>query len=182
VSVNNHIPSPLVGEVGGGPAASAAEKNPLLAASATANAAPPPNPPHEGEGFRRLSLAPDAIRRARSLRKRMTKPERILWRALRETLPSCHWRKQVPLGPYFADFASHSAKLIIELDGGQHATAEDYDAARTRFLENQGYRVLRFWNNDVLANTHGVLEDVAEALAQASPLVGEGLDGSEGRS
>lgn len=95
----------------------------------------------------------------------MTKPERVLWRALRETLPDFHWRKQVPFGPYFADFASHSAKLIIEVDGGQHAGALHYDETRTRFLETQGYRVLRFWNNDVLSNTDGVLERIAEALA-----------------
>jgi very-short-patch-repair endonuclease len=99
----------------------------------------------------------------------MTKPERVLWRALREALPDWHWRKQVPLGSYFADFASHSAKLIIELDGGQLAAAVDHDAERTRFLEAQGFRVIRFWNNDVLANTSGVLEHVVEALAQRGP-------------
>jgi very-short-patch-repair endonuclease len=96
----------------------------------------------------------------------MTQPERILWRAIREALPQCHWRKQVPLGPYFADFASHSAKLIVELDGGQHASAVDYDAERTRFIEAQGYRVLRFWNNDVLTNTDGVLERIARSLSR----------------
>ena len=157
--------SPLVGEVGGGPAASAADMN-LSVASSSASAdenAPPPNPPHKGEGLRRLSLAPDAIQQARSLRRHMTKPERVLWRALREALPDHHWRKQVPLGSYFADFASHSAKLIIEVDGGQHATAT-HDAERTRFLEAQGFRVLRFWNNDVVSNTDGVIEVVAAEL------------------
>ena len=78
----------------------------------------------------------------------MTKAERFLWRALRTALPEYHWRKQVPFGPYTADFCSHRAKLIIELDGGQHASAFDRDAARTRFLEAEGYRVIRFWNND----------------------------------
>jgi len=155
--------SPLVGEVGGGPAASAAEKS---------LCPPPPNPPHKGEGFKRLTLAPDAIQRARGLRKRMTDAERVLWRALRETLPERHWRKQVPLGPYFADFASHSARLVIELDGGQHESARAYDAERTTFLEAEGFQVLRFWNNDVLSNTIGVLERIAETL----PLpAGEGL-------
>ena len=160
--------SPLVGEVGGGPAASAAEKDFLSAAQAAGAScsAPPPNPPHEGEGLRRSALAPDAILRARRLRKRMTKAERFLWRALREALPEWHWRKQVPLGPYFADFASHSAKLIIELDGGQHACARAYDAERTNFLEAEGFRVIRFWNNDVLANTNGVLERIAENLSR----------------
>jgi very-short-patch-repair endonuclease len=102
----------------------------------------------------------------------MTKAERALWRALRESLPGRHWRKQVPLGPYFADFANHSAKLIVELDGGQHAASVDYDEERTRFLEAQGYRVLRFWNNDALSNTTGVLETIAAELT--SPLQGEG--------
>lgn len=148
--------SPLVGEVGGGLAASAAEEL----------AGPPPNPPHEGEGFRRLALAPDAIARARALRRRMTDAERVLWRALREGLSRYHWRKQVPLGPYFADFASHSAKLVIELDGGQHADADGYDALRTRFLEAEGFRVLRFWNADVLANTDGVIRQISGEIGR----------------
>jgi very-short-patch-repair endonuclease len=179
--------SPLVGEVGGGRQASAGHGS-LLSAVPSAKAdeaAPPPNPPHEGDGLKRLSLAPDAIHRARGLRKRMTKAERVLWRALRGALPGWHWRKQVPLGPYFADFASHSAKLIIELDGGQHAAATGYDAERTRFLESEGFQLIRFWNNDVLSNTDGVLQRIAEALSQikASPLVGEvrgGLAASAG--
>jgi len=95
----------------------------------------------------------------------MTEPERRLWRALRDALPGWRWRKQVPLGPYFADFASHSAKLIIELDGGQHASAEDYDANRTRFLEAEGFHVLRFWNDDILTNMDGVLQRIARELA-----------------
>jgi very-short-patch-repair endonuclease len=156
--------SRLGGEVGGGPAASAAEG--VLHS-------PPPNPPHKGEGLRRLGLRPEAIGRARSLRRRMTDAERVLWRALREALPQCHWRKQVPLGPYFADFASHSAKLVIEVDGGQHANSA-VDAQRTYYLEGQGFRVIRFWNNDVLTNTGGVLRCVADILStKASPLVGE---------
>ena len=159
--------SPLVGEVGGGPAASAAEETPLCAFSADAENAPPPNPPHKGEGFKRLALRPKAIERARELRRSMTKAERVLWRALRETFPQCHWRKQVPLGPYFADFASHSAKLVIEVDGGQHASAEQYDTDRSRFLAAQGYRVLRFWNNDILSNTDGVLHRIAEELTSS---------------
>jgi very-short-patch-repair endonuclease len=94
----------------------------------------------------------------------MTKAERLLWRTLREALPQYHWRKQVPLGLYFADFASHSAKLIVELDGGQHAATVDYDADRTRFLEREGFDVVRFWNNDVLTNPDGVVRTIAERL------------------
>ena len=145
--------SPLVGEVGGGPAASAADRlfDP-----------PPPNPPHKGEGFKRLNLAPDAIDRARDFRRSMTKPERLLWRALREALPEQNWRKQVPLGPYFADFCSHSARLIIEVDGGQHNVGRD--AKRTGFLRAEGYRVIRFWNHDVTGNLDGVVESIAGAV------------------
>jgi very-short-patch-repair endonuclease len=160
--------SPLVGEVGEGRPASAGQENLLLASSAFADAAPPPNPPHKGEGFKRLTLAPDAIERARALRRQMTKAERVLWRALRSALPEYHWRKQVPLGPYYADFCCHSAKLVIELDGGQHASAGTYDEARTRFVEAQGFRVLRFWNNDVMGNADGVIQRIAEELSRVS--------------
>ena len=156
-------PSPLVGEVGGGPAASAAEG---LFAS------PPPNPPHKGEGLKRLDLAPDAITKARRLRRDMTDAERLLWRALRSALPEHHWRKQVPLGPYIADFCSHSARLIVEVDGGQHNA--ERDAARTRFLASEGYCVLRFWNNDVLANAEGVIATIEKALAPRGGGMGGG--------
>jgi very-short-patch-repair endonuclease len=71
----------------------------------------------------------------------------------------------VRIGPYIVDFASHSAKLIVEVDGGQHAERLEADAARTRFLETEGYRVLRFWNNDVLQNIDGVLEVIQRVLA-----------------
>lgn len=98
----------------------------------------------------------------------MTKAERVLWRALREALPDYHWRKQVPLGPYFADFASHSIKLVIEVDGGQHACDGAYDEARTRFIEAQGFRVLRFWNSDVLGNVDGVIQMIAGILAETA--------------
>jgi very-short-patch-repair endonuclease len=98
----------------------------------------------------------------------MTNAERVLWRALREALADCHWRKQVPLGPYFADFASHSAKVVIEVDGGQHASDGAYDEARTRFIEAQGFRVLRFWNSDVLGNVDGVIQLIAASLAETA--------------
>ena len=97
----------------------------------------------------------------------MTDAERLLWRELRSALPQYHWRKQVPLGPYITDFCSHGAKLIIEVDGGQHALAGDQDAIRTAFLEAEGYRVIRFWNNEVLANVEGVIERIAEVLEPA---------------
>ena len=92
----------------------------------------------------------------------MTDAERKLWAALRISFADAHWRHQVPFGPFIADFCSHRAKLIVELDGGQHRP--ETDAARTRFLESQGYRVLRFWNNDVIENVEGVVTAIADAL------------------
>lgn len=71
----------------------------------------------------------------------------------------------MPVGPYFVDFACFAEKLVVEVDGGQHAEAADCDEARTRFIEANGCRVLRFWNNDVLGNTAGVLERIAEVLS-----------------
>ena len=102
--------------------------------------------------------------RSRELRRNSTDAEQHLWRALRETFPQAKFRRQQPLGPYFADFCSHPARLIVEADGGQHAERTEHDAARTRFLRAEGYRVLRFWNNDILENTDGVLAVIAAAL------------------
>ena len=102
---------------------------------------------------------------ARALRANQTEVEARLWQRLRDRqLAGAKFRRQAPFGPYIADFACLAAKLIVELDGGQHADNEEADAARTAWLEGQGFRVLRFWNNDVLANTDGVLEEILAAL------------------
>ena len=114
--------------------------------------------------MKRLALKAGAIERARRLRREMTPQERMLWRGLKEAFPDAHFRKQVPFGPYYADFACHAAKLVIELDGSQHAEAVAYDAARTAFLENEGYTVIRFWNNDVTTNLDGVLIAIAQYI------------------
>ena len=121
--------------------------------------------------MKRLSLAPQAIERARSLRRSNTEAEARLWRALRSQLAGAKFRRQVPIGPYFADFASHAAQLIIEVDGSQHVDNMK-DEARTAFLNAEGYRVLRFWNNQVLGELDLVLAAIHAALP--SPLVGEG--------
>jgi very-short-patch-repair endonuclease len=120
--------------------------------------------------MKRLALRPDAIPRARRLRCDVTPQERKLWRALRENFPEAHFRKQVPMGIYTADFAWHTAKLIIEVDGGQHGTdaGKAHDAVRTEFLESEGYRVLRFWNNDVDRNLEGVLTIIANVLNETA--------------
>jgi very-short-patch-repair endonuclease len=104
---------------------------------------------------------------ARAMRKEPTEAEKKLWWHLRHRLPvtNTHFRRQVRLGRYIVDFASHGAKLVIEIDGGQHVEQAAADAERTRFLEGEGYRVVRFWNNEVLTNIDGVLEAIASALA-----------------
>jgi very-short-patch-repair endonuclease len=98
----------------------------------------------------------------------MTEAERKLWFALRQSvvLQDTHFRRQVPLGAYIADFCCLGARLIVEVDGGQHFTdrAEAYDAARTRYLNDQGFKVLRFANRIVLRATETVLETIYAAL------------------
>jgi len=99
-----------------------------------------------------------------------------MWRLLRESFPDARLRRQVPLRHYVADFASHRARLVIECDGGQHDDA--VDAKRTLLIEAEWYRVLRFWNNDVLGNPDGVHAVIAAALLgrhrhPASPIQGE---------
>ena len=107
--------------------------------------------------------------RARSLRRRMTDAEILLWSRLRAgQLDGRSFTKQFPIGDAVADFACRSAKLAIELDGGQHAMAAEADAFRTRLIEAHGYKVIRYWNNDVIENLDGVLEDILRHLRIAS--------------
>ncbi len=102
---------------------------------------------------------------ARELRKNLTDAEARLWARLRfRQLDGFRFRRQQPIGPYIVDFSCPAAKLIIEVDGGQHATDQQRDDRRTRWLEARGYRVVRFWNNDVLGNTEGVLQTIQQAL------------------
>jgi very-short-patch-repair endonuclease len=104
---------------------------------------------------------------ARAMRKAPTDAEKKLWWHLRHRLPdpNTHFRRQVRISRYIVDFASHRAKLVIEIDGGQHVEQAASDAERTKVLEAEGYRVVRFWNNDVLTKIDGVLEAIASALA-----------------
>jgi very-short-patch-repair endonuclease len=104
---------------------------------------------------------------ARRMRKQPTIAERKLWWHLRHRLPliDTHFRRQVQIGPYIADFASHQAKLVIEIDGGQHGAQLSQDETRSLRLASDGYRVLRFWNNDVLSNIEGVLVEFQSAIA-----------------
>jgi very-short-patch-repair endonuclease len=101
------------------------------------------------------------------MRANPTDAERKIWLHLRKRLEASgmHFRRQVQIGRFIADFASHKIKLVIEIDGGQHASRAASDAERTKVFQAHGYRVLRYWNNDVLANIDGVLEDIQRAIA-----------------
>jgi primosomal protein N' (replication factor Y) len=104
------------------------------------------------------------IPNARALRVNQTDAEKRLWTYLRNrAFFGFKFRRQMSVGPYIADFLCPARSLIIELDGGQHADSLR-DAQRTAWLEGEGYRVIRFWNNDVLANTEGVLTQIHAAL------------------
>jgi very-short-patch-repair endonuclease len=100
------------------------------------------------------------------MRAEPTDAEYKLWWHLRHRLKASgtHFRRQVRIGRYIADFVSHGARIVIEVDGGQHAVNADADMERTKSLEGNGYRVLRFWNNDVLTNIDGVLEEIQRAI------------------
>jgi very-short-patch-repair endonuclease len=108
----------------------------------------------------------------------MTDAERKLWWHLRQLrISSTHFRRQATIGPYFADFACHERRLVIEVDGEGHAMADqvDSDARRTAFLNSRGYRVLRFWNHEALSDIDAVMEVIHAALGKEAtdpPLTG----------
>jgi len=105
------------------------------------------------------------LRYARSLRKSPTNAERLLWQHLRRRrLAGFRFRRQHSIGPYICDFACLEAAIVVELDGSQHVEQSDYDERRDAFLRSQGFRVLRFWNNDVLVQINVILETIFEAL------------------
>jgi very-short-patch-repair endonuclease len=115
------------------------------------------------------------ISQLRALRRNPTEAEKLLLRALRQAFPDRKWRFQAPIGPFRVDFLCFAERLVIEVDGGQHAEAQaTYDARRTRFIEAEGYRVIRFWNNDVLGNIDGVIAMVGETLESLSHREREG--------
>lgn len=110
-----------------------------------------------------MQTKPDVMKpeRSRSLRKSQTEAEKRLWNAVRNRqIASTKFRRQVPIGPCIADFVAFEKRLIVEVDGGQHAEST-VDAKRTAYLEEQGFRVIRFWNNEVLNNLDGVLLTIA---------------------
>lgn len=113
---------------------------------------------------------------ARRLRTEMTDAERILWSKLWFIpLEGTHFRKQVPIGPYFADFACHKLRLVIELDGSQHGEeqARRYDEKRTAFMNSAGYRVVRFWNYEVFKELESVLDTIFAIVHEQQILLAE---------
>jgi very-short-patch-repair endonuclease len=131
--------------------------------------------PHQGGRrvvARQFSLTKPAMKkrpppistlRARELRRNATEAEKRMQRLLKETFPDARFRFQVPLRHYIADFASHRLKVVIEIDGGQHNA--EVDGQRTADIEAEGYRVIRFWNNDVLQNGEGCMVQLEEFLS-----------------
>lgn len=117
----------------------------------------------------------------RELRNGATDAERLLWQYLRGKQLGVKFRRQHPFGDYVLDFVSPEAKLVVELDGGQHSEITANDLARTRSLEAAGFRVLRFWNNQVFRETGAVVETIMAAISETHPhprppLEGEGVD------
>lgn len=114
-------------------------------------------------------LPRELLQKARDLRQNPTDAELRLWSSLRgRQMCGFKFRRQHPIGPYIADFYCHEARLAIEIDGGQHGQDNHYDEKRTAYIEAQGVCVLRFWNNQVLAETEGVLEMIRRALVAQS--------------
>jgi very-short-patch-repair endonuclease len=127
-----------------------------------------PSPPAGEGGPRRRRGTGEGARSlvgvARKLRATMTDAERKLWFALRDRrFAAFKFRRQVPLGPYIVDFVCFESRLVVEVDGGQHADSAG-DAARDHWLTQNEFRVLRFWNNAVLQNLEGVLTSLSEQL------------------
>ena len=109
--------------------------------------------------------------RQRTLRRNATEVEKRLWSRLRNRqLDGIKFRRQTPIGRYIVDFVSESEKLIVELDGGQHAQQMEADTERTQTLESMGYIVIRFWNNEVIENIDGVLMEILNTARSAKPL------------
>ncbi len=106
------------------------------------------------------------VPRARQLRRDAPEPERRLLSALKSAFPHLKWRHQAPIGPFYADILCWSERLVIEVDGDTHADGEKRDARRTRFIEHEGFRLIRYANADVMQNLDGVIVDVTGALTK----------------
>ena len=154
---------------------------------------PPPSRGREPLVLDTVRLSADHImrnfvvqRHARALRNDATDVERHLWRWLRRReLSGFRFRRQVPIGPYVADFACLEAKVVVEVDGGQHLDRRETDQRRDREIRNRGFQVLRFWDNQVLRETQAVVEEIMRAVERhrphpdLPPHAGEGTEGSD---
>ncbi|QDZ08945.1 DUF559 domain-containing protein [Sphingomonas panacisoli] len=107
--------------------------------------------------------------RARELRNQATPQERTLWRYLGASKLGHKFSRQMPIGPFFADFVCRGAKLVVELDGYSHDLSVEADARRDRYMQEQGFQVLRFSNEDVTTNVEGIVNTIAAALANRPP-------------
>ncbi len=122
-----------------------------------------PTSPARGEG-KNAPVDRELVRRARTLRSNMTNAERKLWYALRDRrFAAFKFRRQAPIGPFIADFVCFEARLVIEVDGGQHADSAQ-DRRRDRWFAANKFRMMHFWNNDVLSNLEGVMTVLGKAL------------------
>ena len=170
------FPSPLAGE--GGPARSGGPDEGFAVTQETPHPSPPATPAPAGEEGKGR-----AVLRARALRRAMTEPERKLWHLLRSRrFSGFKFRRQVPIGPYFADFICFEARLIVEADGGQHCDSA-HDARRDAWLAAEGYRIRRFWNVEIMTRSGEVADTLWHDLnptphpspsATPSPARGEG--------
>jgi len=115
---------------------------------------------------------------AKAFRRNLTDTERFLWKHLRaRRIEGYKFRRQEPIGHYIADFVCQEARMIVEVDGGQHSVERGKDFERDRWFEEQGYKVLRFWNNEVLTNINGVLEVIRNTVTH--PPLTPPLEGGE---
>ena len=131
-----------------------------------------------GDGPAHAHVTPRLRSQAKRLRREMTPAERKLWHALKaHRFQQLHIRRQVPMGPYVADFICHAAKIVIEVDGSQHGFDRHVgrDRARDAWFEAHGYRVLRFWNQEVLTGLDSVLDTIFATLSSNLPIAGDTL-------
>jgi type I restriction enzyme S subunit len=183
-------PQPLPHQGGGAPCAHtphpSAGVTPTLHSLKPNEAELAPLPPGGGgaggEGAKaHQHTSPLQQQHAHELRRNQTPHEQALWQQLRgKRFAGCKFRRQQPLGPYIVDFVCFDKRLIIELDGSQHTDQQDYDAARDGWLRSQGFRVLRFWNNQWQAQPESVLDAIYVALQQKPPLPNPSLARGEG--
>jgi len=134
----------------------------------------PPLPSREGPRAKGARGRGPEVLRARELRKESTDAEKKLWAVLRrKNVDGLRFRRQYPIGPYFADFICLPARLIVEVDGGQQGDNDDqieHDRIRTAWLATQNFRVMRFWNLDVMENLAGVIDQIADAVRTPPPI------------